>query len=111
MGGDAVWWETDQPPADPASSGVPGASAQRWSRPDPPLDLRPYDRWAALRADTNRFGLLGRLLITLAVWIIPGAGLWTMALHPGTVFFAFAFAWLPALAAVALYISIAVWRK
>ncbi len=89
----------------------PGRVERCPPRPDPPLDLRPYDRWAALRADTNRFGLLGRLLITLAVWIIPGTGLWTMALHPGTVFFVFAFAWLPALAAVALYISIAVWRK
>ncbi len=81
--------------------------------------LGPRHRWIyapttagfRCRADASRFGLFGRLVITLLVWIIPGSGLWTMALHPGTVFFVFAFAWVPALAAVALYISIAVWRK
>lgn len=108
MGADGVWWETDEETTDLTP---PGPSPDSWSRADTPLDLRPDDRWAPLRADASRFSLLGRLVIILAVWFIPGMGLWTMALHPGTVYFVFAFAWVPALAAVALYISIALWRK
>src|SRR5207248_7618665 len=44
----------------------------------------------------TRFGLVGRLTLTvLARLDHPAMGLWNMALHPGTVFFVFAFAWVP----------------
>jgi hypothetical protein len=49
--------------------------------------------------------------LTVIAWIVPGFGLWDMTLHPGTVFFVFAFAWVPALSGLALYISVTAWRK
>jgi hypothetical protein len=69
------------------------------------------DRWRPLRADATRFGIVGRVTLTVIAWIVPGFGLWNMALHPGTVFFVFAFAWVPALSGLALYISVNAWRK